>query len=68
MKEMVWTTIYGHKFENDFFLSNKELVEIRNKILELLKNELPEESRIYETYAWILQDCKEKLQLGKMDL
>lgn len=49
------------EFSNRLVVSGEVLEAASNKVLEIIKSELPEEAQIYEVYSYILKQCKEKI-------
>lgn len=49
-------------FGNGISISEEEMQETAEKILQTIKSELPEEVQTYEVYEAILCKCKERLQ------
>lgn len=49
------------QYTNHVFLEDEKVTDISDKILDLIKNELPEEARLYCVYRSILKEAESKL-------
>lgn len=55
---MLWCNV---EFSNRLVVPGEVIEATINKVLQMMKSELPEEAQTYEVYNYILEQCKEEI-------
>ena len=57
-ESVLWCNV---EFSNRLVVPGEVIEATINKVLQMMKSELPEEAQTYEVYNYILEHCKEEI-------